>query len=258
MIYQQFHLDNPDRNLVKVVRPEEVGGPLPVVICSHGWRGRSSDREALQRLDYLNVPMAVVAFDYFGCGETGGDWTDMSYGRWTDNLEAVFDWVLAQDWADKGRVGLDGHSSGTTSALRLAARRPDVAFVISKASALGLFISFPNVPGRILAENFETLAAGGTAEIFGHPMKLAFYLDFLSRAPLYFLEQVNCPVLLLQGKDDGLSRRSDAWMAHEGLRKAGKVSELIEFEGVGHGFGNVPDIHRIAIDWLGRVGILPA
>src|SRR5438067_13408590 len=126
------------------------------MIYCHGWGGRGDLPPLMlavrQRL--LEVPAAVVTFDFFGCGGTGGDYSDMTYARWAENLAAVYEYVAQQNWADADRIGLLGISSGTNAVFRFAAiARP--AFVISVVTCLGLFMNMPNAPGNVMIDNLE-------------------------------------------------------------------------------------------------------
>jgi len=69
----------------------------------------------LQRL--LDKEIALVTFDYFGCGGTGGDYRQMTYRRWKENLACVITWVSGQPFADMNKLGCYGFSSGSTSLL---------------------------------------------------------------------------------------------------------------------------------------------
>jgi hypothetical protein len=58
---------------------------------------------------------AVVTFDFCGWGETGGDPSGRTYGRWAANVADVCTYVSAQAWADAGRIGALGISTGSTA-----------------------------------------------------------------------------------------------------------------------------------------------
>jgi dipeptidyl aminopeptidase/acylaminoacyl peptidase len=253
-----FRLEGGDANVGDVFLPGGARDRLPVIVYCHGWNGSKAARPTTDALRERasRIPMAFVAFDFFASGATGGSYSDMTYGRWTRNLEAVVDWVAAQEWADPARVGCYAVSSGTTAALRLAACGRKLAFVVSVATCIGLFIDMPLPPGRLLAENLASLAAGGTAPVFGVPFGLEFFRDFLAGAPVHVLPSIACPVFFLQGANDNPWRRSDAALGYDLLRRAGVPTRHRELEGGGHGLDEVPE--RCAdevIHWLQEIGI---
>jgi dipeptidyl aminopeptidase/acylaminoacyl peptidase len=200
---------------------------------------------------------ALVAFDFWGCGDTGGSYSDMSYERWTSNLEDVFAWVSEQEWADEKRIGFFGISSGTTPALRLAQVNHEAAFVISVATCLGLFIGMPNGPGRVLVDQWESLIKGETAEVFGVPFGVDFFKDFIGKAPVYNMDSITCPVFFLQGAEDNIWRRSDAWIGFQLLRKNGIPAKHLVIEGGDHGLDGKPErCAREVIHWLKEIHVI--
>lgn len=249
-----FQLTSGDANYGTVYLPDEATGPLPVVIYCHGWGGTQKLPPVIESLWRLleTRPAALVSFDFFGSGLTGGSFTQMTYGRWHANLTEIFAWVAQQPWADRARIGTFAISSGTTAALRHAMGSTDAAFVISVATATGAFIGMPTPPGRILVEHFDEIAAGKTAELFGTPFGFEFFRDFLGHAPVYNLRSIRCPVFFLQGAADNVWRRTDAWQGYQLLKEKG--ARYLEVENGDHGLDHVADhAAGIAYAWLQEI-----
>jgi dipeptidyl aminopeptidase/acylaminoacyl peptidase len=59
---------------------------------------------------------------------------------------------------------------------------------------------------------------------------------YLDRSPIRHLDQLNCPMLLLQGADDQVVPPGQAQAMADAVRAKGLEVELIVFEGEGHGF----------------------
>ena len=122
----RFQLADGDRNVGTFYLPETREAPLPVLIICHGWPG---DRQLYPFTEALTsratgAGLAIVTFDFYSSGETGGDPHGMSDGRWATNLAAVCDYVAGQDWADTMRIGALGISSGSTAVLRCMSAPP--------------------------------------------------------------------------------------------------------------------------------------
>jgi uncharacterized protein len=255
-----FQVPNGDRNVGTLYLPDSNDGACPVMILCHGWAGDRQHGAFRQALcsTLTDRGMAVVSFDFFGCGDTGGEYTDMTYGRWARNLADVHTWAAQQPWADSTRIGCLGISSRSTAALRFAHQAADCAFAISVATCLGLYISMPNSPARSYVQETEELLGGGQAPVFGMLFPLAFFRDFVEHAPIYDVHEIACPVLFLQGSEDNPFRRSDAWLGYQLRHRAGTPVEYVEVEGGDHGLGaRAEESTAIVVSWLQGIHVLP-
>jgi hypothetical protein len=258
MVKTNFKLNRGDCNAGTVYLPDSFSGRLPVVVYSHGWGGNRNISAVLDRL--LGRELALVTFDYYGCGETGGDYSGMTYRRWKDNLRDIIGWVSEQPFADPNKTGCYGFSSGSTSAFRLAAEDDRIKFLISVGTCVSTHIGMDKGgPAKILADNLEHLRSGGTVEIFGTEFPLDFYHDTVSNAPFYTIDNVKCPTLILQGLADNLYRCADARMAHDILSRNAVPVKLVEIPGGDHWLDNAADeAGKAILDWLEKRQILGA
>jgi pimeloyl-ACP methyl ester carboxylesterase len=251
----KFRLETGDRNAGTVYLPDSQNGRIPVLVYCHGWGASQKLPPVMTSLwpRFEDVGAGLLAFDFFGCGETGGDYGQMSYGRWHRNLGDVFEWIAKQPWADPARTGCFAISSGTTAMLRFAAASRAPAYAISVASCIGAFIQMPNSPGRIMVEHLDDLVAGRTAELFGTHFGLEFFRDFLTAAPVYTLRAITCPVFFLQGGADNPWRRADAWLGYQLLKAQG--AKYLEIEDGDHCLDTVADKAAAeTFTWLRTIG----
>ena len=258
---REFRLEGGDRNVGTAYLPVDTQKPSPVLIACHGWKFHRAltpfTTALVERLTARG--MFVVTLDFFGCGETGGDYAEMTYGRWAENVAAVFAEVATWDTVDAARIGCLGISSGSTAALRFARDERRAAFVVSVATCLGLYINMPHSPARTLSENMETLLSGGTARVFDVRFPLTFFTDFVQHAPLYDVQEIACPVLFLQGAEDNVWRRSDAWTGNALRQRANAATWHVEIEGGDHGLDSRPKESVDALEhWLEGRGMLGA
>lgn len=77
----------------------------------------------------------ALSVDYRGFGESGGDRADalapqdaqrVVTEKWPGDIDAAYEFLLAQPGVDRTRVGAAGASCGVTQALNLARRHPEV------------------------------------------------------------------------------------------------------------------------------------
>jgi pimeloyl-ACP methyl ester carboxylesterase len=87
----------------------------------------------------------TLSVDYRGFGESGGDRFDamappdaqrVINEKWPGDIDAAYDFLLAQTGVDKARVGAAGGSCGVAQAVRLAQRHPDVRSLVLLAGPL--------------------------------------------------------------------------------------------------------------------------
>ena len=68
-------------------------------------------------------------------GSTAGDLAAVTSVDFADDAEAAFDFLQGRTDIDNQQIGFLGHSEGGILAPMVAARNPDVAFVISMAGS---------------------------------------------------------------------------------------------------------------------------
>lgn len=259
MFIYDFRLETGDRNTGTVYLPERNAVNTPVIIYCHGWGGSRQLCPVTKLICDMtaNKGVAFVTFDFFGCGETGGDYRQMTYTRWKNNLAEIVSWVAAQPFSDECRIGCYSFSSGSTAALRLASEEQRLAFIISVGTCISAHIGMgKGGPAKILADNLETLLSGGTVNIFGIDFGINFYLDTISKAPIHNMDKIQCPVLFLQGTADNTFRCADAKMAYDLMINSNPQGKAlyVPLEGGNHGLENVSEkAADIVWDWLKRI-----
>jgi len=260
MFSYDFQIAAGDKNTGTVYLPHEHSTNLPVIIYCHGWGGSRRLCAVAEKLlaQAAELNFALVAFDFFACGDTGGDYGLMTYGRWKNNLADIFSWCSNQSFADPNKIGCYSVSSGTTAALRFAAENSKVAFVISVATAISSHIGMnQGGPAKIFADHAGELLAGGKKELFGTMFGAEFFIDNISNAPVHGMGKIQCPVLFLQGQSDGVSRRTDAFMGYELMKQNKLPATYFEIPGGNHGLDNVADEAADHIlNWLSAISLL--
>ncbi|MCC8025583.1 MAG: alpha/beta fold hydrolase [Clostridium sp.] len=97
------------------VRTPEGEGPFPTVCFYHGF---CVDRIGLMRLHELfarkcaDNGIACVKFDFYGCGESDGDFSEMRYADEARQAKAIYRWAGEQPWCDRDNIFPVGHSMG--------------------------------------------------------------------------------------------------------------------------------------------------
>ena len=257
MFTYSFKLPSSDHNVGTVYLPNESAVNIPVIIYCHGWGGSRQLWTPTQMLcdRAMKERIALVTFDFFGCGDTGGDYSQMTYTRWKDNLSEIVSWVMAQPFSNRNKIGCYAFSSGSTAALRLAAEDTRLAFIVSVGTCISTHIGMNSGgPAKLLADDIESLLSGGKTNIFGVDFGINFYIDTVSKAPIHFMDRIKCPILFLQGTADNPYRCADAKMAYDlMLKNNDSVSKTTYFslEGGTHELDNMAeDAINMLFEWL--------
>ena len=116
-----------------LVAPDSGRRPAVVFIHGSGAEGRWASRFLATKLAERGV--AALIFDKRGVGKSSGDWRTATLEDLAGDAAAAVALLRQDPRIDPRRIGVHGHSQGGTIAPMVAARSPDVAFVIASAAA---------------------------------------------------------------------------------------------------------------------------
>lgn len=211
-------------------------GRVPGVVFFHGFTGDRMEShwmfvKCARALAEAGV--ASLRFDFYGSGESGGDFREMTLrGEISDALTAV-DYFRRQKGIDPKRVGLLGLSMGGAVAATLAAKVRARAVVLWSALAhtahlrtLALTTVKP-IPG-----------SGGAVEYDAREISPSFLDDALKVQPWPALARFKGPTLIIHPEKDAAVPLSHAEDFYQAAGAATKELEVIP--GADHVFSSVP------------------
>ncbi len=200
-------------------RTADAERPVPVVVAVHGWGANGSTLAAM--VDPLvRAGIAVVLFDAASHGDSSSE-AFSSLPRFAEDLGAVLDTLRGMPAIDSSRVGLLGHSVGAAAVLLHAARQGGTRAVVS----LSAFAHPREVMERWLQEHHIPRRWIGTAILEHVQDVIGERFDHI--APEHQLPHIDCPVLLVHGRDDRTVPLTDAHRLHAALR----CGEMLVVEG---------------------------
>ena len=165
-------------------------------------------------------------------------------------FEKALDAAVATGYVDNQALGLIGHSWGGYQAAYVPTRTDRFAASVAGA-AITDFISFPG-----------TIHWSGGAEEFSHwergQARMAVppwdnLEGHLESSPINFIHELNTPVLLMHGDDDGVVDFRQGQQYYNYARRAGKPVVMLVYPGAGHGLSvehQQIDYHDRILQWF--------
>ena len=118
----------------------EGEGPFPAMVLVSGSGQQDRDEELMNHrpfwiiADYCALHgIAVLRYDDRGVGGSTGEVENATSMDFSYDAEAAFDYLRNRKEIDASKVGILGHSEGGIINFMVAARRPEVAFLVSLA-----------------------------------------------------------------------------------------------------------------------------
>lgn len=209
-------------------------GPRPLVYYIHG------GPQGQERPDFTWFSMPLIqfltlnGFAVFVPNTRGSTGYGLSYTKWVDkdwggrdrldHVHAMTEILPKDKRVDVKRSGVMGRSYGGYMTLTLATRHPDLW-----AAAIDMFgpydlIKFSERIPESWKPYFELT--------IGHAERDRDFL--IERSPRTYIEQIKCPLLVIQGANDPRVIEQESREVVEHLRAAGKEAELLVFWDEGH------------------------
>lgn len=199
-MYKALELTVNGRLIRGVLRAPDGEGPFPTVIFFHGF---TVDKVGMMRLHELfarecvKAGMACVRFDFYGCGESDGDFNEMTVGHEMEEGKAIYEWCLTQDFCDKDNLYVSGHSMGGLITSAIAPELQPKAIVLW-APALNMYYG-----ASLRARTMKGPTANGW-DINGLELGRAYMEEIVKMDELQMARGYNGPVLLIHGTEDEL------------------------------------------------------
>ncbi|HZK05686.1 MAG TPA: S9 family peptidase [Actinomycetaceae bacterium] len=227
----------------------------PVLVLVHGGPTSATSAGYSSFVQFWTTRgFAVLDVNYRGSTGYGREYRESLNGRWgLVDIEDVASGVAALadlGLVDGNRAVIRGGSAGGYTVLRALTATDTFAAGTSRYGIADL---------AILAAETHKFESRYTERLVGpYPAAATVYRD---RSPLYHLEDLTAPVLLLHGEEDKVVPPSQAIKMAEAIDAAGGDVELVMYPGEGHGF-RTAEVARDALEreyeFYGRVlGFLP-
>lgn len=222
----------------------ERNGKNAAVVFAHGGPADQVQNSFNRRAQFLaNQGYFVIYPNFRGSSGYGKEFEDANrYDMGGGDLEDVIsaaDWLTKTGYVDPKKIAVMGGSYGGYLTLMAATRAPD------RWAAAVPFVPFVN--WFTVLEHTSPAVREHFIAVMGDPMKDKDRLH--DRSPIYFVDQIKAPVLLLAGGNDPRCPPTEAEQIASAIKKRGGMVELKIYDGEGHGLSRVEN----QIDALNRI-----
>jgi dipeptidyl aminopeptidase/acylaminoacyl peptidase len=223
-------------------------GQHPAIVYVHGGPTAQTVNSFNRFVQHVaNQGYVVIAPNYRGSTGYGKEFQqanlfDMGGGDLQDVLVAA-DWIKQTGYVDPKKLIVMGASYGGYLSMMAVTKAPDMW-------AAGVpIVPFVNYFTEI--ENEDPVLREMDLATMGDPVKnKARYED---RSPIFFVDQIKAPLLLLAGGNDPRCPKSETQQVVEAIKKRGGVVDSKVYENEGHGFSKVEnqiDAYKRVADFL--------
>lgn len=206
----------------------------PLLTYVHGGpNGSTSPALNLEIQSWTTRGYAVCAVNYTGSTGFGRDYRERLSGYWGlvdvgDTVSAV-EYLIEQGLADKTRIGIYGGSAGGYLTLRALHMYPEVWTAGISSYGISDVRALQADSYKFESQDVDRLLLSKT-----DPGDRA--RELIRRSPCHFAGEIQGALLLLQGTADMVVPVAQARMMADAMRAHGRVAEVVEFEGEGHGW----------------------
>ena len=183
----------------------------------------------------VNQGYMVIAPNYRGSTGYGKEFQeanlfDMGGGDLQDVLAAA-DWIKQTGYLDPNKLVIAGGSYGGYMSMMAVTKAPEVwAAAVPIVPFVNYFTEIQNEDPILREMDIATM--GDPSDEKSHPL-------LRDRSPIFFIDQVKAPLLLLAGGNDPRCPKSETLQVVEAIKKQGGIAEYKIYENEGHGFARV-------------------
>ncbi len=209
-------------------------GKPDLVIVSHGFTGsKEGGGRAIEMGEALaDIGFSTILFDFAGCGESDGNFTDITLSSHTNDLEAVVKWSRQNGYIN---IILTGRSFGGSTIVNYASRDNSIKAICTWAAVARLDDLFNKFAGQEITGPPDQLSTihGDEGTVY---LKNNFFYDLKQHNLLQASAKLDLQgLLIIHGSADESVPVKDAHLLYEA---APEPKQLAVIEGADHRFSN--------------------
>ena len=221
--------------------PEFTGPPgekAPLLVKSHGGPTSATGTTLDAEIQFWTSRcIAVVDVNYGGSSGFGRAYRQRLEGNWgvvdVEDCVAAARHLVERGEVDPERLAIDGGSAGGYTTL-CALTFTDVFAAGASYFGIGDLETFVRDTHKFESRYLDRLVGP-------YPASAQIYHE---RSPVHFVDQLSCPVILMQGLEDRIVPPNQAEEMVAALRAKGEPVAYLPFAGEQHGFRRAENIQR--------------
>ncbi len=220
------------------------------IVYVHGGPAAQTENSFNRIVQYMaNQGYFVIAPNYRGSTGYGKEFEDANIrdfgGQDMEDVVAAADFLKATGFVDPKKIALMGGSYGGYLTMVGVTKHPEMW-------AAGVPI-VPFVNWFTEIENEDPLLQEYDKVMMGDPAKEADRALLHERSPIFFVDKIKAPLLILAGGNDPRCPKSESQQVLDAIKKNNGVAELKIYGNEGHGFARVEnqiDAYKRVADFL--------
>jgi len=175
---------------------------VPLIVLLHGFVGSKVGEHRLfvkAARYFVEKGYAVFRFDFSGCGESDGDYADVTITKQLSEVQAVLNYVSMLPEVDANNISLIGHSLGGAVASLTAAKDGRIRNLILWSPVGKPYEDIADILGTSAMETAET---NGVVDYHGFYVSQTFLTDLKNHHPLEEIRSFHGAALIVHGQED--------------------------------------------------------
>ncbi|KAB2337593.1 alpha/beta hydrolase [Cytobacillus depressus] len=244
-----------NKTLVGMLHVPESNSSGPMVVFAHGFLGiKSAPHRIFIKMarQLANHGIASLRFDYFGSGDSEGEFVDATISSEVADLGDVLNFVTNLEHYCVTNVGLIGYSlGGCIASLALSNSPTPISSIVMWAPVSNPFWNFVHILGE---ERVNKGLNGQPIEFEGEQIGSQFIKELLSIDPIVSINHYNNPILIIHGEDDKDVLLINSLVYQQVFQHSS--SQVIIHRSAGHLFGtreSENDLISQTLDWFKNI-----
>lgn len=232
----------------------DAAGPRPMVVFPHG------GPEARDTYGYDNFLQAfaakgwlVLQVNFRGSGGFGRAFAEAGRRRWAvemqNDVEDAVAAVVASGQADPRRIAICGASYGGYAALMGAVKTPKAYKAVVSIAGVSDLQGMLDATRR--EDGADSLVYGYVVKMLGDPVADKTLIE--AGSPALHADQIQAPVLLIHGTNDGIVPVEQSRTMAKALKAAKHPAKFVEMKWVGHGGWDRFTTNKILTETLAHI-----